>query len=329
MILADKIMKLRKQNSWSQEELAEQVGISRQSVSKWESGASIPDLDKIIKLSSIFNVSTDYLLKDEIEEPVYEDSPDEYEDSSIRKVTLEEANIFMDITHKIAGKIAIGASLCVLSPIFLLLLGGLSEYRNIGITEDMAGGIGVSILLIIVAVGVSILITNGMQLTKYEYLDKEKIALEYGVKGIVEKKKDNYQSTFIRHITIGVVLCIMGVVPIFIAAGLNVNDFIYVILVDVLLIFVACAVQLFIRAGMVYGSYSKLLEEGDYTQEQKELYKQTSNYAGIYWCVVTALYLGISFSFNGWDRSWIIWPVAGVLFAAFAGIVKLRISDKK
>ena len=47
MILADKIAELRKKNGWSQEELAGQLGVSRQSVSKWESAASIPDLDKI------------------------------------------------------------------------------------------------------------------------------------------------------------------------------------------------------------------------------------------------------------------------------------------
>ena len=64
MILADKIAELRKKNGWSQEELAGQLGVSRQSVSKWESASSIPDLDKILKMSEIFGVSTDYLLKD-------------------------------------------------------------------------------------------------------------------------------------------------------------------------------------------------------------------------------------------------------------------------
>ena len=62
MILADKISELRKKNDWSQEELAGQLGVSRQSVSKWESAASIPDLDKILKMSELFGVSTDYLL---------------------------------------------------------------------------------------------------------------------------------------------------------------------------------------------------------------------------------------------------------------------------
>ena len=64
MKLAEKIMTLRKQRGWSQEELAQQLSVSRQSVSKWESGASVPDLDKILKMSEIFGVSTDTLLKE-------------------------------------------------------------------------------------------------------------------------------------------------------------------------------------------------------------------------------------------------------------------------
>ena len=68
MILADKITEERKKNGWSQEDLAEKLGVSRQSVSKWESAGSVPDLQKIIQLADLFGVSTDYLLKDEIEE---------------------------------------------------------------------------------------------------------------------------------------------------------------------------------------------------------------------------------------------------------------------
>lgn len=67
MIFADKLIRLRKQAGLSQEELASELNISRQSVSKWEQAQSILDLDKIIQLSTFFNVSTDYLIKDEIE----------------------------------------------------------------------------------------------------------------------------------------------------------------------------------------------------------------------------------------------------------------------
>ena len=71
MTLAEKIFDLRKKNGWSQEELAEKCAVSRQSVSKWESGQSVPDLSKIIILSDLFHVSTDYLLREELkEEPI-------------------------------------------------------------------------------------------------------------------------------------------------------------------------------------------------------------------------------------------------------------------
>ncbi len=67
MVLADKIMRLRKRQGWSQEELASRLNVSRQSVSKWESAMSVPELDKILMLSQLFGVTTDYLLKDELE----------------------------------------------------------------------------------------------------------------------------------------------------------------------------------------------------------------------------------------------------------------------
>ena len=69
MILADKIIELRKKSGMSQEELAEKLNVSRQSVSKWESAASIPDLNRILELSRLFGVTPDYLLKDDAESP--------------------------------------------------------------------------------------------------------------------------------------------------------------------------------------------------------------------------------------------------------------------
>ena len=68
MILADKITALRKKAGWSQEELAEQLGVTRQSVSKWEGAQSVPDMDKVVQMSRLFDVTTDFLLKDELSE---------------------------------------------------------------------------------------------------------------------------------------------------------------------------------------------------------------------------------------------------------------------
>ena len=66
MTLGGKIQQLRKTSNLTQEQVAEHLAVSRQSISKWELGESIPDTDKIIQLSRLFQVSTDYLLHDDI-----------------------------------------------------------------------------------------------------------------------------------------------------------------------------------------------------------------------------------------------------------------------
>ena len=67
MKLPDKIINLRKDNGWSQEELAEKLNVSRQAVSRWESGSAPPDAANLLQLSRLFSVTTDYLLNDEYE----------------------------------------------------------------------------------------------------------------------------------------------------------------------------------------------------------------------------------------------------------------------
>lgn len=62
MTFGEKLQALRKARSWSQEELATQINVSRQALSKWESGASVPDTENVVALSRLFGVSTDYLL---------------------------------------------------------------------------------------------------------------------------------------------------------------------------------------------------------------------------------------------------------------------------
>lgn len=338
MILGEKIAKLRKQSGWSQEDLAEQLNISRQSVSKWESGNSIPDLDKIVKMSTIFDVSTDYLLKDELEEPVPSESVPQYEQEIVRSISIEEANAYMDLTQKLAKRMAGATALCVLSPVCMFLLLGLAEYgtargtENL-VTESLAGGIGMAVLLFMVAVGAAILILNSMKLSRYEYLEKETFTLQYGIQGITKQRLDAFEKKYQLCIAIGTVLCIIGVIPLMMAStfetAYNAIEAVYIWCISVLLIFVAFAVLLFVWSGMIHSSYCKLLQIGDYTPEKKALNKKIAYFPGIYWCIATAIYLAISFSFENWNRSWIVWPVAGVLYVAIYGIVKVSVREKR
>lgn len=272
MTLAEKVMLLRKQRGWSQEELAEHLGISRQSISKWESGISIPDIDRIIKMSDLFGVSTDYLLKEQIEfeENKREDQTNEnIKISKAIEVSDEEVNDFINLTKKASIRIAAAISLFILSPIIFVFLLGISEYENSNITENMASGIGATFLLILVAIGVSILIINGMKLSKYRYLEKEMISLSYGVKEGVKERKETFENSYHISIAVGVVLCILGVVPLLLSGAFGASEMIQLYCVILLLVFVAVAVYLFVRYGIMTSCYEKLLQEGNYTIENK------------------------------------------------------------
>ena len=326
MILADKIIQLRKKNGWSQENLGEMLHVSRQSVSKWESGLSIPDLEKILKMSEIFGVSTDYLLKDEIEDVL--PSETEADESTARFIDPEYANEYMDLVRKVSVRFALAVSILILSPVALILLGGISTYTTL-LSEGAATGIGLTVLFLMVTGAVTILILNGMKLSPYEYLEREEIALAYGVHGIVEKRKQADENRYRLSIVLGVALCILSVIPLLIAACVGMPELVILGTVGVFLLMISVAVHLFIRMGMIWGSYQKLLQEEAYTKEEKEANKKLSFFPGIYWCFVTAVYLFISFVFDNWDVSWIVWPVAGVLFAAIMGIAHQIVSKNK
>ena len=195
MILADKIIRLRKKNGWSQEELAEKMNVSRQAVSKWEVAQTTPDLEKILQLGNLFGVTTDYLLKDEIEDEEFTDGVDE---TPIRKITLAEANDYIAQRKEASVKIAIATFLCILSVIPLLLLAAVSELTSLPISENVAVGIGVVAIFPIVAIAVIMFIRVGFKNAPYEFLEKESFETEYGVTGLARDRQKAYRSTYVK-----------------------------------------------------------------------------------------------------------------------------------
>lgn len=329
MILAEKIMSLRKRNGWSQEELAEQLDVSRQSVSKWESGASIPDIEKIIKMSQLFSVSTDYLLKDSEEEEdiskeqtVFQTTDNNDSDSQGRKISMEFASEYMDTMKGISSKFGFAVLRCVISPVLLILLIGMSEDPAFHVSEGLAVGLGVSAILVLVASAVMVFIIEGMKLSKYEFLENEPISLMYGVEAVVKRKKEAFEPGFRIKIAIAVIICIVSVIPVIIAGAADAKDIIVIVCVCVLLILVSIATYTFVSAGMIYGSYTKLLQEEEYTIESKNNNKRFGGIYGAYWCVIVAIFLAYSYRTGGWDMSWIIFAVAGILFVPFKFLVE-------
>ena len=325
MILADKIIEERKKNGWSQEELADKLGVSRQAVSKWESAGAVPDLQRIIQLSELFSVSTDYLLKDEME---VEKSSDMMkginEDMTLRKVSMEEANEFLDMKRKGAPSIANAVSVCIISPALLIFLSGMAESGVAKMTEGMAAGVGMIFLFVMVALAVFTFITYGIRESRMEHFEKENFETAYGVTGMVKEKRRDYEGTFARGISFGVVFCILAALPLIIAGTMGASDFVCCSLVGLLLLMVASGVNMMIRVGMIKSSYDTLLQEGEFSAEEKLAKKKSEPFAGAYWCLVTAIYLGWSFWTMNWSATWIVWPVAGVLFAALSAIFRIK-----
>ena len=317
MILADKIIEERKKNGWSQEELANKLGVSRQAVSKWESAGSIPDLQRILQMSELFGVTTDYLLKDEIEE----EPLNEYVETKTIKVSMEEANQYLDMKSRGSRIVANATSLCILSPVPLIVLGTMTE-------DHILIGFSLVLLLVLVAIAVYLFVNYGLHESHMQHLEKESFETEYGVSGMVRERREQYEPTFTRNIAIGVVLCILSVIPTIMAGVMEVEDYMSGISVGLLLIIVSIGVNILIRAGMIKSSYDTLLQEGEYTIEEKHLKKKTDAFSGAYWCLIVAIYLGWSFWTNNWQFTWIIWPVAGVLYAAVLGMVKMTIEGR-
>ena len=331
MILADKIIELRKKNGWSQEELAEKLGVSRQAVSKWEGAQSVPDIQRILEMSRLFGVSTDYLLKDDMDlgsEAITESAAEA--DSPLRRVDMETASAFLAFRRNWAPRIALAVFLLIISPVALIMLGAFSEYGVLDISENAAGGIGVIILLLLVAGAVSIFIIYGMKNQPYEFLEKENIDTAYGVTGMVREYKERCAAVCSTQIVLGVVLCILSVLPLFGALCVTENELVILLCVCLLMVIVAVGVVFLVLAGMNRGAANMLLQEGDYSREEKKKNRLTSTAAGVYWLLATAGFLAWSFVTGAWDRTWIVWPGAGVLFPAVMAVVgAIRSKEEK
>ena len=222
MILADKIITLRKKAGWSQEELASQLGVTRQSVSKWEGAQSVPDLDKVVQMSRLFGVSTDYLLKDELEEEEFVES--EADETPLRRVTMEQAARYLALRKACAPRIALAVAMCIISPVVIIFLSAMADAGLGGISEDLAAGLGVSVILVLVAIAVGMFLSCGAKTKEFDFLEKEPFETEYGVSGMVRERRKAYEPTASRCTILGVVLCILAVVPLMLGVGLASSD---------------------------------------------------------------------------------------------------------
>lgn len=379
MNLAEKIFNERTKLDLSQEQFAEQLGVSRQAVSKWETGQSLPDLDKIVMMSQVFGVTTDYLLgegdlsqgadagaqgagytvedqynqeKQNNVEKQYNRETEKKEESTTenknphsgnakpRYITDEEAEEYCTMRKKFGKRIGLGVFLCII---------GLASVQFVQeIWREMIGfrvsnpdyfdSLAVVPFLICVAIAVAFFIVSGLSMAKYEYMEETNLTFSPDMKKRLQDESEARYKVFTIKIAAGVCLCILGVVvcAVFESLG-NISDDILLseeMGAFYLLVIVAVAVYQFVTAGIEKSTYDILLQKNEHRLQMKEMRRKEKeskafeSVAAIYWCIVTAIYLAYSFITFDWGRSWIFWPVAGCLFGAIAGVMRLMNKEK-
>ena len=328
MILADKIILGRKRLGLSQEQLAERLSVSRQAVSKWESAQAMPDVDRIVELATLFGVSTDCLLKDDRDMPA-EAGTEGDAPRTRRLVTVADADAFCAARRRASRFISLGTALAVLSPVLLIFLAGFADAGIGNVTENLAAALGMGALFALVAGAVLLFIFSGRGMGSLHAILEEPFDSMPGVADMARERRTAHESAYTAGVAVGVVLCILAVVPLIIAGAMNAPDHICTSMTALLLAVVAIGASLIVRVSVVRGSFDALLQEGEYSKQAKKVSKTMSLVSGAYWCIATAGYLGWSFATDGWRITWIVWPVAGVLFAAVMHMARLFMKNKE
>lgn len=304
--VANRLVELRKKKGYSQEELAELLGISRQAVSKWETGESLPDTENLMMLSKIYGVLIDTLLGNG--EVCFESI--RVDSSMRRKETFEEEELRDYLKFKTKFSMAIGLG------VGLILLGVATTFWLA--SEWALGGA--------VVVAVLAFILTGMLSEKYDKLVKEKI-LSKEQRVEIKKIYDQKRIKFIISMFVGFIILAIGVVAMIISDefGGKFKDPI----MGFAFIPIAFAVSTFIISGINKDKYSILLKIDGYDESENSIENKVYGaVAAILFPLAAAYYLFMGFMHDGWSTHWIIFPIVGIIYGAFSGAYAI-ITGKK
>ena len=286
MSLAENLQYLRAREGVTQEQLAERLDVSRQSVSKWESSASYPEMDTLLKLCDMFQVDMDTLLRGSVENSLSEDTAG-YD----RFMTL--------YARKIAGGVsAIVGSVALWS--FLSAL-GLSEM------------LGTAMLLLVIAAAAVVFIASGME--EEHFRKKHPVIPDF----YTEPQKERFHRRYIWYIAGGVGAILLGVVMMVLAFTVLPEREPYESYIGAaFLAVVACAVYFLIYGGMLEDKYNiaKYNRQNNPTPEDKSRRRRATTACSVIMILATAVFLFAGLAYYKWNWAAIIYPVGGVLCGA-------------
>ena len=286
MSLAENLQYLRAREGVTQEQLAERLDVSRQSVSKWESAASYPEMDTLLKLCDMFQVDMDTLLRGSVEKSLSEDTAG-YD----RFMTL--------YARKIAGGVsAIVGSVALWS--FLSAL-GLSEM------------LGTAMLLLVIAAAAVVFIASGME--EEHFRKKHPVIPDF----YTEPQKERFHRRYIWYIAGGVGAILLGVVMMVLAFTVLPEREPYESYIGAaFLAVVACAVYFLIYGGMLEDKYNiaKYNRQNNPTPEDRSRRRRATTACSVIMILATAVFLFAGLAYYKWNWAAIIYPVGGVLCGA-------------
>ena len=212
MRLGQKITELRKKNNLSQEGLAEKMNVSRQAVSKWESDQSIPDIEKIVSLSELFGVTTDYLLKSGA--PSFEiKTADIPAEDKLLILPDEFVQNFLSTAKKSSKLRALSIALAIFSPACISFCSAISGFL-IGVSDKMQliiSLIGFAATIVVLAISFGLLIYSFLIMREFKHLNKQNFDI------MEEKKKlrsaiQSFHHTNDKYLVLSCILAVLGII---------------------------------------------------------------------------------------------------------------------
>lgn len=285
MAFSDNLQFLRTRQGQTQEQLAEVLEVSRQSVSKWESAQSYPEMDTLLRICDLYQVNLDTLMRGSVEDSLVED-------------TARYDSFMNGFSKRMAfaiGGIIAGVGLCG-----LLEVKGASEYLT-----------GASLLLII-AVCVVVMVASALQ--------RENFCKQYPVLAdfYTEEQKRAFRQKFVWFIAggVGAILFDVALLLLFFAKFPEEEPF-ESYAMSVFLLIVAGAVTAFVYAGIQEEKYKidEYNRDNNPTPEVKKRKGLINTICAALMTLVTALYVGLGLAMDLWRTAWWVFAVGGILCA--------------
>lgn len=293
MSISENLQILRKTKNMSQEELAEKLNVSRQAVSKWESGSGYPETEKIITICEIFDCSMDELVKGKIADDI-----------------KAEKNNYDSVMTSTAKGIAIGVGITILGAAVMMTIMGLLQ------GHDQSHLLGVIAVLVAVIFAVPMFIVFG---TKEDNFKKKnpKVANVY-----TEEEIEKGNSKYTVILACGISTILLGVIAMFVLMGLKIFGEASTLPVAVLLYFVAVGVTTLVYSGKMKEKFDIEAYNKQNTEEAKAESNKIGKICGVIMLIATAIFLVLGLGFGFWSFNWIVFPIGGILCGIVATILE-------